>query len=248
MRRFFVLFSVLLFAGYSFMLAQPKLRIEGGDTYKWGKVKEKDSPLKAKIQIFNDGNEDLKIDNVRPGCGCTTAPLDKSLIKPKEFATLDVTLNVSGNVGVIKKSITINSNDPVNTTKYLYLEADISTPITFAPSRYFSFGLLKIGVESLQSLYLTNTTDEKIVLSDLEINPPDLKTNIKNGTEIPPHGQIQVDASYKPTGPGNFSCFIKMTTSSPDMKQIMISGWGTIEAPKTEQQSNVPPTSLPQHK
>lgn len=77
MKTFFLAcFTMFVFAA-SLAFAQPKISIQGGDTQDWGKVKPKDSPLKASIKITNEGSEELKISDVRPGCGCTTAPLDK---------------------------------------------------------------------------------------------------------------------------------------------------------------------------
>ena len=55
---FFVIFST------SFLFAQPNLEFEGGNTYNWGKVKSKDSPLKAKIilkKIFVQGISNTKL-------------------------------------------------------------------------------------------------------------------------------------------------------------------------------------------
>ena len=215
---------------------QPKLKIECGDTYNWGVVKEKDSPLKAKIKIYNVGDQPLKIDNVKPGCGCTTAPLDKNLIAPNEFATLDVSLRVEGNIGAVSKVITITSNDSTQNPMVLHLKAEVTVPIVCQPSRFLGFGNMNKGKESTQSIILKNKTDVDIKFSQIELNPPGLKINLKEGDVLSANGQIQLDAKFTPDNAGPFSCTIKLKTSHPEMPNMVITGWGSVVAEKTEGQ------------
>ena len=79
-------FFVLTFCLSGLVIAQPQMEIIGGDTYNWGKVKPGKNPLKATILVRNIGNEELHITQVRPGCGCTTAPLDKDKLKQGDTA------------------------------------------------------------------------------------------------------------------------------------------------------------------
>src|SRR3989339_284691 len=113
---FYFLFIVFCFSAFV-ALAQPKIEIIGGDTYNWGQVKENQNPLKAKVQIKNAGTEKLIINEVKPTCGCTTAPLDKSELSAGEIATLDISLRISGHGNDISKSVKINSNDKTTPTK-----------------------------------------------------------------------------------------------------------------------------------
>ena len=118
-----VFFAALFVAAASMAIAQPKIEIVGGDTHDWGKVKAKDSPLKAVIKLKNVGNEILKITDVHPGCGCTkTAELDKKELKPGEIATTEISLNLGTLSGDVTKSVSISSNDPVYNVKNLILE------------------------------------------------------------------------------------------------------------------------------
>ncbi|MFM7339494.1 MAG: DUF1573 domain-containing protein, partial [Bacteroidota bacterium] len=184
MKRFFMTcLALMIFAG-SFAYAQPKLTIIGGDTHDWGKVKPKDDPLKATIKIKNEGNELLKISDVRPGCGCTTAPLDKKELNPGEIASMDVTLKLGATSGMMTKSITINSNDPQSATKVLYLKADVVRPIQILPTQYFSFGEMTVGTKSEAKLIIKNTSTQDIVLSDFE-SLAGITLNLTKPTTIP---------------------------------------------------------------
>ncbi|HDS01855.1 MAG TPA: DUF1573 domain-containing protein, partial [candidate division Zixibacteria bacterium] len=59
--------------------------------------------------IVNRGNDTLRITKVRPGCGCTVAPLDKSNIAPGDTAYLDMYFDSKRLTGLVKKGITILS-------------------------------------------------------------------------------------------------------------------------------------------
>src|SRR5438105_11547865 len=80
-----------LAAGSAF--AQGKLEVIGGDTYDWGAVAP--AKLKTVIQIKNVGTDSLVISNVHPSCGCTTAPIDKSMLKPGEIGKISVEIDMT---------------------------------------------------------------------------------------------------------------------------------------------------------
>lgn len=217
----------MIFAG-SFAYAQPKLTIIGGDTHDWGKVKPKDDPLKATIKIKNEGNELLKISDVRPGCGCTTAPLDKKELNPGEIASMDVTLKLGATSGMMTKSITINSNDPQSATKVLYLKADVVRPIQILPTQYFSFGEMTVGTKSEAKLIIKNTSTQDIVLSDFE-SLAGITLNLTKPTTIPGGGEVELIAKVTPNDKGYFNGVVKMKTNHPDYASLDIIAYGNVK-------------------
>ena len=219
--------ALMIFAG-SFAYAQPKLTIIGGDTHDWGKVKPKDDPLKATIKIKNEGNELLKISDVRPGCGCTTAPLDKKELNPGEIASMDVTLKLGATSGMMTKSITINSNDPQSATKVLYLKADVVRPIQILPTQYFSFGEMTVGTKSEAKLIIKNTSTQDIVLSDFE-SLAGITLNLTKPTTIPGGGEVELIAKVTPNDKGYFNGVVKMKTNHPDYASLDIIAYGNVK-------------------
>ena len=228
MKRFFMTcLALMIFAG-SFAFAQPKITIIGGDTHDWGKVKPKDDPLKATIKIKNEGNELLKISDVRPGCGCTTAPLDKKELNPGEIASMDVTLKLGATSGMMTKSITINSNDPQSATKVLYLKADVVRPIQILPTQYFSFGEMTVGTKSEAKLIIKNTSTQDIVLSDFE-SLAGITLNLTKPTTIPGGGEVELIAKVTPNDKGYFNGVVKMKTNHPDYASLDIIAYGNVK-------------------
>lgn len=219
----FVLFAFFVASAF----AQPKIDIDGGFTYDWGKIKPSDSPLKAKIKILNRGNEILKISEVKPGCGCTTAPLDKNDIEPNGFATLDVTLNVGSNTGDVAKSITIKCNDPEKGTTSLMLKANVFVPVTIFP-RYLSFNKLYANEETIAKVILTNNIDKPIKFTKITSEPAELAINIKEGLVLKPKESLPIEAKINPSQPGRLAAKITIETDNKEMPTIEITGWGNI--------------------
>lgn len=209
--------------------SQPKLEIVGGDTYSWGTVKPTDDPLKAKVKIRNAGTDLLKINEVKPGCGCTTAPLDKNELKPGEEATLDITLRIGGAGQEITKSIRISSNDPKDPNKYLFLKANVFYPISIKPTRYFTFNEMTVGKEASAKLILKNNTQAEIKLSNVEFSPAELSINLPKEKILKPGEEFELIAKVIPQKKGYFNCSVKVKTNDPDMKELVIPGYGNVK-------------------
>ncbi|MBI5326636.1 MAG: DUF1573 domain-containing protein [Ignavibacteriae bacterium] len=226
--KYLVLSIVLL----SFILsnnsyAQPKLEIVGGDTYNWNKVKPKDTPLNAKIQLKNAGTDTLVISNVKPGCGCTTAPLDKSKLGPNEVGTLDVKLNISNRPGAVTKTIAITSNDPKTPNSTLFLKADVQVDIEVSP-QYFTFNDMKVGQESVSKVKIINHSNQNVTFSDFNMTPETASYNISKSFVLKPNEEMEIVERAKPTQKGYFSSTLKMKTSHQDFQELIISGYGPV--------------------
>lgn len=217
---FFLVFSVAA-------LAQPKLEIVGGDTYDWGDVKPKDNPLKAKVMIKNAGDELLKIEKVKPTCGCTTAPLSKDELSPGETAELDITLRIGSRPGSLSKSIRIMSNDSENETKYLRLKANVVYPLVTKPT-YVKFDDLQVGQESMQTISLENKSPKPITITDV-VTDDNTTVNIQSGKKLMPGEQFTVIVRVTPTREGNMSVNIKLKTDCQDMDELTLKGFGKVD-------------------
>lgn len=218
--------SVLMIASVAY--AQPKLEIVGGNSYDWGKVGPKDSPLKTKVKIKNTGNEQLLITNVKPSCGCTTAPLDKDKLAPGETATIDVSFNVGSNAGVNSKTIRISSNDPANSTTIFRLSADVEKAVVLSPA-FFAFNQMEVGKEESSKVSIKNTGKKPLTISNITKSPADLKINLSGTKTLKPGESFDLVAKVTPTAPGYMNCWVKMKTNSDEDPEISISGYGSVK-------------------
>lgn len=199
----------------------PKFEFVGGSSYDWGKINKSDGPLKAKIQIKNTGNEDLKIHSVKPACGCTTAPISKDLIKPGETADLDVSLNISKQSGKVSKSINITTNDPKNDKVSYLLKCDVFVPLTLFP-KALNFSNIEAGKEGVAKIILTNNTDKKIKILDVKNELSDIKLNIKSGTVLNPKENFAIEAKYLTKQPGSINSKVTIITDSEEAEMSFV--------------------------
>ncbi len=100
-------------------------RIEFDQTEFKGQTVIEGEKLTVKYTFKNTGGQDLIIEDVRASCGCTaTSPKDK-VIAPGASSEITATFDSRGRMGMQRKSITVKSNDPVNGSVILRLEADV---------------------------------------------------------------------------------------------------------------------------
>ena len=223
----FVFVIAFVFTGC--LKAQPALEIIGGDTYNWGTVKPGDNPLKAKVVLKNTGDKTLNVTEVKPGCGCTTAPISKSAIEPGDTASLSINLNIGSNASDVSKSIRITSNDEKNPTKHLYLKAKVFYPIEIKPTQYFTFNEMEIGMKKEAKIMLKNNTDESITLSEFVTNPNTIQINIIGKKILKPGEEFELVGIATPDKAGSFNCSVRFKTNNPEMKEIAIQGYGTVK-------------------
>lgn len=209
--------------------AQPKLTVLEGTTKDWTEVKPEESPLTTDFTIKNTGTELLVISNVRPTCGCTTAPLDRDSLMPGETANLHVSLNIGGSAGKLSKQIRIYSNDPENKTEVITLKANIIRPVSIRPSTYLQFREMQVGTQAQASLFLKNNTSESLTLSNFDVEPMEMSINLIGNVTLAPGEEIELVATVNPKKPGYFNAKVSMNTSNESQKNLTIKGFGKIE-------------------
>src|SRR4030066_1510866 len=90
----------------------------------FGKVSEGEK-VDYTFRIVNKGTSELIIKDVKSSCGCTAALLNSSNIKPGQEGTIKVEFDTKNRSGKNSKTVTVQSNDPIDPTKILTIYADI---------------------------------------------------------------------------------------------------------------------------
>jgi hypothetical protein len=208
----------------------PKLEFIGltGDTYDWKEVTPKDSPLKAHIVLRNTGKSNLMIYEVKPGCGCTTAPLSHDTIAPGDTASLSVTLNVAGNTSSIQKNIRISSNEP-KSPRFLFLKANVIHPIQTLPTQYFAFNTLQVGQEDTSSIRIKNNSNTDITFSNFDASPVNVITNMNKPVILKPGDEFKISIRVRPEKAGSYQMQVKMKTTHPDYQTFSVNGYATVK-------------------
>jgi hypothetical protein len=164
--------------------------------------------------------------------------LDKTVLGAGDSATLDIKLNIGDISGPLHKTINITSNDTSKPNAVLHLRAEVEVPITFYPSKFFAFGQMYVGEEAKRSVKMINKTNQRIMLKDIDMQPPTIKVNLEDGDVLPPNGEIEIIATTTPNKVGTFSCRLTFKTNHPDIPEVNLSGWGTINLEKPKDAGN----------
>lgn len=114
-----LLFSIGLFAQKS---AQIKF-----DTisHNFGKIKEDGGTVKYTYSFTNTGDDSLKLINVKPGCGCTTADWTKTAIAPGQKGFIIAEYNPKGRPGAFSKAIMVTSNAKNKAQETLIISGEV---------------------------------------------------------------------------------------------------------------------------
>lgn len=231
MHRFLRLIAVFtIYCLPAIGLAQPKLSIVIGDTYDWGTVTDVNTPLTAKIELKNIGTQELIIDEVKPGCGCTTAPLEKKRLMPDESTFMNVTLNVGpSNIGQVMKNIYIYSNSVPYTTQTLIIKAFIQRPLQPDPI-YMTLPPLTVGKETQTTFKIKNTQKKTVTLLEYAPNNKAVVLTWKKSYTFQPEEEVQIPVKIKPTGDqiGYFQAILFFKTDHPDQKQFEVNMYGNV--------------------
>lgn len=147
---------------------KPKIEVVGGDVVDWGSVPP--GVLKRVMKITNTGNGVLSITEVKPSCGCTTAPLDKKVLQPGDTASMEVSVDVANSSGSVHKTMTIFSNDSTNPAIAVALKANLVRDITVIPDFFPIKPDAAAGKEFATSVALKNTSTAPI-----SVGPPQLR-------------------------------------------------------------------------
>jgi len=97
--------------------------------------------------LKNVGNDTLKITNVRKSCGCTAAPLKKSVLPPNDTTELEVTFSSGAYQGLVSKAIYVESNDPIEPFIDITFNATVSVP-----SKLLSFDPFFVKFDTIRGL------------------------------------------------------------------------------------------------
>ena len=77
--------------------------------YNFGKVKQ-GTLCTGNVKVYNWGNKDIRIRQVKGDCGCTTVYIDKHTIASNDSTSLHFTLDTKNKKGDIENFIIIEAN------------------------------------------------------------------------------------------------------------------------------------------
>lgn len=95
------------------------------ETFSFDTVKRGD-PVECKFHFKNEGKSTLIIRKIKTSCGCTAGSMDKLVYLKGEEGDVNVSLNTRNKHGHVRQTITIISNDPVNTESKVFIDGVVT--------------------------------------------------------------------------------------------------------------------------
>lgn len=211
-------------------VAQPQLQMK--DTLDWGTVVPKGSlaetsKISASLILKNIGTDTLDIKEVRPSCGCTSAPLKQNILPPGVETEVIVSINLPTMNGPLTKYLTVVSNDPYKSARMVVLHANIERAVQLSSS-FIGFNKATVGLETDGEISITNASTEDLVITSIT-GSDGLSVMTKLPATIPPSGTLPLVVRYVPAKAGTFTVDVKIRTSHPDYPELDLKGYGMAE-------------------
>jgi hypothetical protein len=146
----------------------PALRFDA-ETCDVGSVVQGEQPA-CDFTFANAGGAELRILQVEPTCGCTSALLSSDRLAPGERGRIRVVFDSENFAGEVVKEIEVRSNDPGRPQLTVRLRAVVEPEIEFEPSTV-QFDGVHAGDRVVQEVVLTNRRAEAVRVLSLEGEP-----------------------------------------------------------------------------
>ena len=96
-------------------------------------AKPLDKVAVARFRFTNAGSAPVRITDIKPSCGCTTASLEKTGYAPGESGEIVASFKFEGRRGHQEKYVTVATDWVPPQTTYLHFAVNIPEPITIQP-------------------------------------------------------------------------------------------------------------------
>lgn len=210
--------------------AQPKLVMQ--DSVDWGVVSPGNDPdevasVSAEVKLKNDGDAILHIKEVRPSCGCTSAPLDKDSLLPGEETIMRIKLNLPTHNGPLHKKITVSSDDPLEPNKVLDLKADVQRALQLSSS-FIPFNKGKVGMQVTGEIVISNKGQSPVNVNARSLDPSYIIVSA-NPFIIGPGEEKPLTVTYTPQKQGTFRFQMNIETDLKGYEKFVVHGYGSAD-------------------
>lgn len=187
---------LMVLAFYGFSWGGPKLWIKETE-WNFGKI-----PANATIShvfwVKNIGTDTLRILSVKPGWGCSTAPVKKTELAVGDSTEIEFIYHASGSKGKVRKSAAVNTNDSSNVFTSIAFSAegagypDSNFFATVSPLNldFTPKGGKKISIASVE---IRNTGKEKLEVKVIDY-PKDFLEVKLSSENLRPNGKVVLKA------------------------------------------------------
>lgn len=157
----------------------------------------------------NTGSQPVRFKSVHTSCGCTAAQSQKEEVPPGEKGEITATFKIGDRTGTQVKSVTVQTDDPVNATTVLTLKAVIPQQLEINPTFVFwgqgealkpksivvraskDFPVKQLKVTSSSPDFQTKVEETGNGQFKIDIQPSDTSRNMAATLTIQPEGSTK---------------------------------------------------------
>lgn len=203
------------------LLEEPKIVFEE-QTYNFGKIYIGEI-VEHGFKFKNQGSAELLVKNVKSSCGCTAALVSKSHLLKDETGEVQVKFNPGRYVGMVSKSVTVNSNDPESSSVKLTIAGEVIEEVSVNP-RLLSFGIIRKGDSSTRSVEVKTIPELKIRVKKVESPNPYISFTDNNADKDGTNRFQVTFSNYEYIGKFTGVIFIYTSSNRQERLDIPFSG------------------------
>lgn len=179
--------------------------------------------------ISNEGSAPLEIFNVKTSCGCTVAELKDKVLEPGDATTIDATLSLEGREGLQRKTIMVQSNDPLQPALQLIMTGAAVAPIQVEP-RMVNFGRIVDDGEHGQVVTIEAAKKSaRFRIAGVEISNESLSAVARSSKDGARHRLTLT--TKKGAAPGNLTGTVTIKTDNPKFPTVQFNTYGQVVGP-----------------
>jgi len=172
------------------------------ETCDLGGVVQGEQPF-CDFAFTNSGGGELRVLQLEPTCGCTTALLASPLLLPGGRNTIRVVFDSESFAGEVRKEIIVHSNDPARPAVTLRLTALVEAEVEFEPAAV-TFDAVRPGELLRQPVAITNRRAEPVRILSISAAPSSYACSLLSWTdpsrplELEPWDRVTLEVLFTP--------------------------------------------------
>jgi hypothetical protein len=180
-----------------------------------------DRKVSARFKVTNKGNANLQISAVNPSCGCTSTVLGNWNLKPGESSEVEAVFDPHGQRGLVRKSLTVVSNDAKNPDALLTFEAEVVQDVMPSMMAVYFNQISRAGNQVMNVRYASGTGVEVRILEARAPGAPWLRLTPKaEGKDA--ILEVAFDGSKLPVKPRFGRETVTITTNVPSAQTFTL--------------------------
>jgi|GEM_PF-1028558 len=180
------------------------------------------------LKVKNTGSCNLTFMLSSPASWLVILP-NFGTVNPGDSVNMDVHFNAANlNTGIYNSEITINTNDPDESTVHIPVILTINgDPLMVLSDSIMNWGIVFTGQTPVKTLIILNTGTDSLHIYSISSSRPEYNANVSNCV-IPPQGSKSVAVTFSPATGGQINGFLAISSDNPgqSMDTVQFIGQG----------------------